>query len=171
MGCTITLTGIELGCKDNVGGIKEVYIANKDNIVPGTITAGVIQTITKNNSEVFKKYYFRKQSGQMTSTAAISDQNGTIIYTTDLALKFNKMEAAKQQEIMQLAKGNLIVIALDNNGKYWYLGYDNEVIVSANVGATGTNMVDANGYDITFQDVAKQLPYEVKSSIISGLFS
>lgn len=168
MSCPITLNGIELGCKDSVGGVKRVYILSKDNLLTAPIfdTDGKINTLVYDKYDLYE-YDFRKQTGMLTSTESQTEANDTHFYTTDLALKFNKLEADKALEIHELAKGELIIVVLDNNGKYWYLGLDNGVTVSASVGMTGTNYGDRNGYEITFQDISKELPSETFETVVS----
>ena len=54
-------------------------------------------------------------------------------------------------------------------GQYIYLGLENEVVVSAATMVTGTAAADLNGFTLTFQDIATQLPYFVEASIVEGL--
>lgn len=167
--CPLTLSGIDYGCKDNVGGIKEIYLNDYGMVSAKTLTNSAITAITQGANK-FKKYYFRKQTAQMVSTVAVNEQNATVVVTTDLTMKFNKLDTAKQTEIMQLAKGETCAIVLDNNGKYWYLGYDFPLTLSAGKADSGVQFTDANGYELTLQGMEKQLPYEVSSTVIATLF-
>ncbi len=96
-------------------------------------------------------------------------RSGVRYVTTDLLLQFNRMETAKRVEITALALGDLVVIAKDANGKYWYLGKDEPVNASAGDGQTGTARSDANRYTITLQDNSKEMPFEVDPSIVDAL--
>ena len=82
---------------------------------------------------------------------------------------FNRMETTKRVEIAAMALADLVAIVQDCNGKYWFLGYDNPLHLSAGDGQTGTARSDRNGYSVTLQDDSLGLPYEVSSSIIENL--
>ena len=68
-----------------------------------------------------------------------------------------------------MATGEMAVIVKDNNGKFWYLGYDEPVMASAGDGQTGTAASDANRYSITLQDQSLAFPYEVEASVIDTI--
>jgi hypothetical protein len=179
MACSsITLAGINTGCKDNMGGIKEVYIIKKDYIESITlsqnqISAFTISVVDPTASEPvdqpWSTYKFRKGTSQFTSTMNTDDAAGTMSFETVLALQFSKQDTAKRLEIMALCMDEVAVIVLDNNGKYWFLGYDNPVTASAATGQTGTAFADFGGYNVELTDTSKELPYEVKADAISSL--
>lgn len=168
MGCTQTLSGLAKDCSPSMGGIVEVYIANFDDVTAKVITDGKISAITMASGATFKTYYFPKNTGSLTSTYNIAD-GGNKYVSSDLVLLFSRMETAKRVEITALAVGDLAVIVKDANGKFWYLGYDEGVNLSAGDGQTGTARGDANRYSITLQDNSWEMPYEVDGSIIAGL--
>lgn len=173
MPCIQTLAGLAKDCSPSMGGIVEVLIANFDDVTAKTLTSEKITTITMategQSTAKFKKYAFRKNTAALTSTFTKDVAAGTCFVTSELSLQFNRMETVKRVAISALAMGDLVVIAKDANGAYWYLGYDEPVNLSAGDGQTGTAKADANRYAITLQDESKVLPYEVDSSIISGL--
>ena len=166
MACPIVLNGMSLGCKDSVGGIKEIYINSYANKFPNQqIINGVINGLAF--TEEFVKYEFRKQTGSFTTTSTSTEDID--IYTTELAVKFSKLEASKIEEIEKLTDTGLVVIVRDNNDKYWFLGYSDYVIVSANKLSSGTAYGDFNGFEISFQDISFKPLYEVNSTTISLL--
>ena len=169
MPCIQTLSGLAKDCAANMGGILEVYIANFDDVTAATVTDGMISTISMAASAKFKKYLFAKNTGSISSTYNLDPASGVRYVTTDLLLQFNRMETAKRVEITALALGDLVVIAKDANGKYWYLGKDEPVNASAGDGQTGTARSDANRYTITLQDNSKEMPFEVDPSIVDAL--
>jgi hypothetical protein len=152
-----------------MGGILEVMIANADDVSGVTITEGIITAISMAASAKFKKYYFNKNTGNLTSTYNLDPASGVRYVTTELLLQFNRMETTKRVEITALALGDLAVIVKDANGKYWYLGKDEPVNASAGDAQTGTARGDANRYTITLQDNSLEMPYEVDSSIVDDL--
>ena len=171
MACSQVLNGIAADCQTNVGGIREVYIANYSAVTTVEIdeSSNMIKTITMADTAKFKKYAFKKNTSSMTSTLNVDPANGINFVQTDLALVFAKQETVKRMEIAKLSLGELRVIVLDANGKYWFLGQEEFVSATAGTAETGTNRTDGNKYTITLTDYSASYPYEVDSSIISGI--
>ena len=143
-----------------MGGVLEVLLANKSEVTT-TITSGKVTAITMASSAKFHKYQFAPETASMSSNFQVNAQNGTKYVQTDLLLVFNRMETAKRVEIMAMAQGELVAIAKDANGCYWFLGNDEPLVLSAGDGLTGTARADRNGYSATLQDNSLELPYEV----------
>lgn len=169
MSCSQTLSGIAYDCSSNMGGIKRVMIANKDDVTAMTISSDIITAITMASSKKFYEFYFRQNTSSMTSTWQVNNENGTTYVQTLLAMVFNRMDTTKRASIMALALAEVVAIVEDNNGTFWFLGYDEPLVLNAGDGPTGTARTDRNGYSITLEDNSKALPYEVDDSIIAGL--
>lgn len=170
MACnSIALAGINVGCKDHMGGIKEVYLIREDDVKSVAAADGQISAIELNESASFKTYKFRKGTSQFTSTMTTDEAVGTLSVQTDLALQFSTMETSKRLEIMAMCMESMKGIVLDSNGKYWFLGYDYPISASAATGQTGTAFADFGGYNVTLTDNSKEFPYEVPASIIETL--
>lgn len=169
MACTQVLAGITLDCASSVGGIKEVYIANYDDIDMVTVADDKVTQITMKENAKFKKYQFRKQTGSMTSTLNVDEVAGINYVSTELSLVFTKMETSKRIEIAALSIGQLAVIVKDGNDKYWYLGYNDYVSAVNGGGATGTAKGDSNNYSITLKDESDSYPYEVDALVIEDV--
>lgn len=171
MACkSFSLTGIALPCKDNMGGIKEVYITTATDVkkVELTEAGDAIMSIEMVAGKQWKTYKFRKGTANMTSTASSDETIGNFSVTTELALQFSKMETQKRLEIMSMCLEDVVVIVRDFNGLYWYLGYDFPVTVTAATAQTGTAATDLNGYNITLSDTSAELPFEVPATLIEG---
>lgn len=170
MACnSIALAGINVGCKDHMGGIKEVYLIKDADVTSVAAADGAISTITLGESATFKTYKFRKGTSQFTSTMTTDEAAGTLSVQTDLALQFSTMETSKRLEIMAMCMESLKGIVLDSNGKYWFLGYDFPISASAATGQTGTAFSDFGGYNVTLTDNSKEFPYEVPASVIEEI--
>lgn len=172
MSCnSYSLSGIELGCKDNMGGIKQVWLVDESDVTEVTLNEDntEIATIVLASDAKFKSYRFRKGTANMVSTATSDEANGTFSVQSDVVLQFNKMETAKRTEIMAMCLGNMKGIVLDNNGKYWFLGKDQAISASAASGETGTAFGDFGGYKVTLTDNSKEMPYEIPTSVAEGL--
>lgn len=172
MACkSFALSGIAMGCKDVMGGIKEVYIIKTADVTSKKLNTeeSQIATITLAEGSKFKTYKFRKGTASMTSTAASDEAIGNFSVTSELALQFSKMETSKRLEIMALCLEDVEAIVLDWNGKYWYLGYEFPVSATAATAQTGTAATDLNGYNVTLTDTASEFPYEVPADVVEGL--
>lgn len=169
MSCNQTLAGIVMDCATSQGGIKEVYIANYDDVASVTVSENEITAIEMSDDAKFKKYQFRKQTGSMTSTLNVDDTAGINYVSTELSLVFTKMETAKRIEISALAQGHLAVIVKDCNNMCWYLGKDDYVSASAGSANTGTAKGDSNNYSITLKDESNTFPYLVSESLIDSI--
>lgn len=174
MSCaSLSLAALDSRCDTSTGGVKEVYIGAFGDLTPGTPSAGLISALTLAGSKLVI-FRFRKGAATMEATANIDADNGSAYVTTTIAMNFTKMESAKRVQIQALIAGGAMCIVLDNNGKYWLLGYDAPLDCSAASGSSGTGWGDANQYSITLTDTSRELPFEVAgtaitSTVIDGL--
>lgn len=161
MACSsYTMSGLAVGCKDSIGGIKKAWFA------PYGVRTTVSQsTLSIDSSDIanFKVYNFRKATGSMTSTLNTSESAGNS-FTTEVSLQFLKQETSKRLEVMALLMNEMVGVIKDGNGKYWYIGYDYPIEATAGTAETGTAMTDLNGYNITISDNSVELPYEITDS-------
>lgn len=175
MGCPITFKSISRDCKA-IGGIKRLIIFDRNDISSvqvalsadgNTLIDDIMLVATKTGQE----FQLVTATSSMNTTANISKDNGTIFYQTEVVPVFYKLTSDKRTILSALAVGELVVIVEDNNGKYWYLGFDNPVEITALTAGTGTALGDKNGYDVTFTDWSKVMPYEVDTTsvVISDL--
>lgn len=171
MACSVSLSGIAAACETNVGGIREVFIANYDDVATIEVdeTSNMIDTITMVEGKKFLKYFFKKNTSSLTSTLNVDPTAGINFVQSDLSLVFAKQETTKRMEIAKLSLGELRVIVKDANGKYWFLGMEEFVSATAGTAETGVNRTDGNRYTITLTDYSSTYPYEVDPSIISNL--
>ena len=173
MACSQVLNGIAADCQTNVGGVREVYIANYSDVTAIEVddSSNMIKTITMADTAKFKKYAFKKNTSSMTSTLNVDPANGVNFVQTDLALVFAKQETVKRMEIAKLSLGELRIIVLDANGKYWFLGQEEFVSATAGTAETGVNRTDGNKYTITLTDYSSSYPYEVTPTIVADLIA
>jgi hypothetical protein len=168
MACNLTQNYI-LDCKESLGGLKSVLFIESNNVDVTTEVDGVVTVITLAAGKFFYKYDLVKETSSFTETINASVQNGTIFYSQELTIILNKLQANTRNEILLLAKNNLVAIAEDKNGKYWYLGHDNGLDITGGTAASGVAAGDRSGYELTFTGQEKELAYEVLDSIIPAL--
>lgn len=168
MACALS-QNYTLDCKDSLGGIKAVWFISSSNVSSITEASGIVTTITKASGKVFYKYELVKNTGSLTETITASVENGTVYYAQELSIVLNKLQANTRNEILLLAKNNLVAVVQDANDKYWYLGRVQGLDITGGTSATGTAQGDRSGYTLTFTGGEKELAPEVTSSIIAGL--
>lgn len=171
MACLITIAGITLDCESSLGGIKQVWITQYDNVKSVTVDdeTNQISAITLEADAKWYNYQFRKGTGSLTSTLNIDETAGTNYVSNELALVFTKMETKKRIEIAALSIGQLVVVVEDSNGKYWFLGKDDYVSASAGTGVTGTAKGDQNAYTLTLATDSESYPYELSAEAIQSV--
>lgn len=169
-GLPYSFEGMNVMCKEpSFGGIKEVLIANYDDIASTTVDSETnLLTPTMVSGKKFAQYKLLKSTSGLTSTLNTSETTPPY-FTNEVTLQFMKMETAKRMEIMALMLSACVVIVLDANGKYWYLGKDNYVEASAGTATTGTASSDANHYELTLSDTSTELPFEVDATVIPSI--
>ena len=170
MACNVTLMGIALDCGTNLSGIKAIYLANDASVGGVTVSEGEISAIDA-SAGTFKKYVPAKNTGSLTKTLTKDESTGVMYYTNEVVAQFNKMETAKRTEIANIDRGQFKAIVLDNNGKYWFLGYNNYVSATAVTGQTGAGLDEGNFYTLTLTDISAELPYEVQSEAITAVIA
>lgn len=171
MPCSVTLAGIGIDCSTNLSGIKNLYLADYNEVASVTLTTDHISAITMKETAKFYKYTPAKNTGSLTKTLTKDESTGVKYYTNEVVAQFNRMDGSKRAELDQLDGAQLAGIVEDMNGILWYLGYDNYATASAITGQTGAGMDDGNFYSLTVTDISGQLPYPVDSSILSGLIA
>lgn len=150
MACNLT-AGIQLGCRDNTGGLKTLWITDFTNVTSVTSSTG--DTITAiSGTGTFYEFQLIRTSSQMTETVNASLENGTVFYQGEIVTYFNKLGQDKRNILKTLAQSQqLAIVAEDNNGQYFYLGQTYGCFISAGTSVTGKALGDANGYNMTFQ--------------------
>lgn len=165
--CSQILNGIAADCNTSLGGLRKVYIANRNDIVSITLdseTSTEIAGITMASGATFKEYSFRKGNATATSNLTVDDANTGQMVQSDIVLTFLKQETVKRIEMNALSMGDLAIIALDNNGIYKFYGYDFPVKASGGSGESGANFEDGSKYSITLSDTSMLWPYNVKTA-------
>lgn len=150
MACNLT-AGIQIGCRDNTGGLKTLWITDYTNVSSITQTTG--DTITAiSGTGTFYEFQLIRTSSQLTETVNASLENGTVFYQGEIVTYFNKLGQDKRNILKTLAQSQrLAIVAEDNNGQYFYLGQTYGCFISAGTSVTGKALGDANGYNLTFQ--------------------
>jgi len=144
MSCNLT-TGFLLTCNDAVGGIKNIYLINHENVTGITVAGGEMTAAT---GTVFQ-YQPNKNTGSVTFNPTVSLENGTVFYTHQLQFTLGKLSVAKRNEIEILAKAKVMVFVEMNDGQTMVLGYGTGAFMTAGTFQSGATFGDLQGYQIT----------------------
>jgi len=110
MACNLT-AGIALGCRDNVGGLKTMWITDYTNIASLTQSTG--DTITQiSGSGTFYEFQLIRTSSQHTESVNASLENGTIFYQGECVTFFAKLDQAKRNILKTLGQSQQLAIVI-----------------------------------------------------------
>jgi ligand-binding sensor domain-containing protein len=168
MSCALT-SGYTFDCKDNIGGLKSVWFIGYNDVASVTEASGVITAITKDAGKVFYKYQLVRNTASFTENIAGSIENGTVVFNQELLIVINKMQTSMRNEMLLLAKNNMMAVVEDQNGRYWLAGRFNGLDLLTGSVSTGLAQADRNGYSFTFSGGEKESAPEVSSAVISTL--
>jgi len=168
--CDIT-SGFQLGCRDNVGGIKSIYILS-GSISNISGTTGLITGIT--GSGVFYQFQLFRQTSNYQEELAVTPENGTVIYNQTCNAVFFKMQTATRNQVRILAQNpNLKIVVETNNGvdngnaRWFLMGQVNGAQLLSGTSQTGTAFTDLNGYNLVFTGNEQNPASEVSGSATS----
>jgi hypothetical protein len=155
MSCDIT-SGFTLGCRDNTGGVKSIYILSGSvtNVVDAS--EGLISTIS--GSGTFYNFELFRQTSDFTEEVAVTPENGTVVYNQTMNAVFFKLQTSTRNQIKVLAQNPDIKMIVETNNftntsRYLYVGEEYGVQLLTGTGGTGTAFSDRNGYALTFTGV------------------
>ena len=162
-------SGFTLGCRDNVGGIKNVYILS-GSVTTVTAASGAISDI--DGTGVFYKFELPRNVGDFTETPTPSLENGTVFYSQVTNIAMHKLQASIRNQVKVLTQNPDLKIVVetnngvdDNVGQFFYVGRYRGSTVTGGTGGTGTALGDANQYALTFE---AQEPFPAEEITTSG---
>tara|TARA_R110000796_G_scaffold57785_1_gene133362 strand:- start:1144 stop:1689 length:546 start_codon:yes stop_codon:yes gene_type:complete len=167
MACDIS-SGFQLGCRDNSGGIKNVYILS-GSVTTVTAASGAISDISGDG--VFYQFELTKNTGDYTETPNPSLENGTVFYSQTVNISLHKLQASIRNQVKVLAQNPDLKIVVetnngsdDNVGKFFYIGRFRGATLTGGAGTTGTAFGDANQYSLTFEGMEPQPADEITTT-------
>ena len=150
--CDIT-SGFTLGCRDNVGSIKQIYILSGSVDAVTDASEGLINDLS--GSGVFYTFELFRETSDYAENVTVAPENGTVVYEQTVNAVFFKMQTSTRNQIKVLAQNPTIRMIVetnntDNTSKYVYVGEDYGMQLLTSAGGTGTLFGDRNGYTLTF---------------------
>lgn len=168
MACVLG-TGFTLDCRRSIGGVKEVYIGELENIASVTVSAGVVSAMSMSASKKFYKYELRKNTSEGKADNAGDVNNGSGYIMQSVQIQLDKFETAKNNEIRVLAQKPIVAIVGDKNGTYFVYGLYNGLDLTTGTAGTGKEANSLNGYNLTFTGEELDYPPSISSTIINTL--
>lgn len=171
MSCSVTISGLVRDCEANAGGIKAIYIANRDDVTAITLdsTGAKISAITMATSAKFKGFYFKPGQASANFTGQVNEAGDYAGEDGVVTVNFGRMDTTKRTQIAALSVAEMTVIYTDNNGISWLLGYDAPVLRNGGESTPGTARTDHNHYGVELHSSDNQLPYEVPADVLEDI--
>ena len=164
MPCAIT-SGYTIDCRENIGGLKAVFIAEFGNISGVTEVSGLVTGITKASGKRFYKFEVPRATANTNSNATGSEENGSLFYTHQVVFPLNKRDSTTANIVRTLAKAKVMIVTLDMDGNYRMFGKGNGLYVASTENGSGTGAGDRNGYSITLTGVEPDDFLQVSSAV------
>jgi hypothetical protein len=163
MSCDIS-AGRTLPCKDQVGGLKNVYFANYGEISVALSADDSIEATEFTGDDFYQ--YELKGNSSLTQNIQTSRDNGTTAFEQVLELTLPKLSVADNQAVKLLAFGRPHIVVEDYNGNFFLVGREHGADVTGGTIVTGAAMGDLSGYTLTFSGM-ERLP----ANVIDGDFT
>jgi hypothetical protein len=168
MACAIT-SGYTIDCRENIGGVSAVYLAEFGNISGITEVSGLVTGITKVAGKKFYKFEVPRATANTSSNATASEENGSIFYTHQVVLPLNKRDSTTANIVRTIAKNKLIAVTLDMDGNYRMYGADHGLYLASTESGSGTAAGDRNGYNITLTGIEPDDFLQVSAAVGGAL--
>lgn len=158
MACNLT-KGRNITCRDGIGGIKAIYIAQHDELTSYVAASGSVTDFDLGSGDDLYKYLLKRGTGSVTETINASSEAGSLFFTHSVNVKLHNLTAADQNEIKLLGQQRMVIFAelnqLNASGKNTILalGLDNGMELSAGTSSSGAALADGANYDFTFESM------------------
>jgi hypothetical protein len=167
------VSGFTLGCRDNTGGLKNIYILS-GSISSTSGTEGLISVIS--GSGTFYKFELSRQTGDFTETINTSVENGTVFYEQTVNAPFHKLQSTTRNQVKTLARNPEITMVVETNNSeggtvFFLLGESRGLSLSGGQAQTGTAFGDLQGYTLTFTGQEPEPASALSGSSLVGVLS
>ena len=140
-------TGYTLDCRTNsTGGIKTMWVlGGSGNTITGyTVTNSEVSAI--GGTGTWFKFELPKQSGSLTETLGVNTVSQSVTFQPEIVVNLPKLNTQLRDTFVDLVSQNEIYALIeDNNNRYWLVGLDNGLLVTAGSLNSGQAYTDLNG--------------------------
>ena len=157
MACDLT-RGRLIDCKDQIGGLKAIYICkNYNNNISAVATINTTEMTTagfatwsgaSGSATTVFKYDLVPNLSSMTVNINSDNANGTTFFNQTLSVTLQKIDHDTTNELRLMAYSRAQIFVQDSNDNVFLLGIDNGCHVTGGTVITGTAKGDLNGYTI-----------------------
>ena len=119
----------------------------------------------------FYQYELDKNTSNWSEVGVVGPANAVVAFDQNAlyVLPSYENKAEVRNLVEELTFATVDVIVLDQNNRYFYLGYENGLDVTAVDGGSGTTLTDKNGYTFTFTGQERVPAYEVSASLMGDI--
>ncbi len=172
MACSNINAGVLNGCSSNSGGLEAIFIAN-GAVESITEAAGLVSAITVNGSALVPADFFKfetpRQQSSISETATGDVSQGTVTYAQTVIMVLNQLQASTRDQLALIFQAtNMVVVAKDNNGKYWSIGLERGAYGQTATSTSGVAYQDASKYEITIESIEAKPMFEITGSIVEA---
>ena len=170
MACSNITAGVLNGCSSNQGGLESIFIAN-GKVDSFAETAGLVTAITVGGSALAPADFFEfevpRQTSSISETATGDVSQGTVTYAQTAIMVLNQLQASTRDQLKLMFEAtNMVVVAKDNNNKYWSIGLSRGAYGQTATSTSGVAYQDRSGYEITIEGIEPSPMFEVTASIV-----
>ena len=130
----------------STGGISQMWIlGGLGNSITGyTVTNSMVSAI--GGTGTWFNFQLPKQSASLTETLGVNDVAQSVTFQPELVVNLPKLDTTLRDVFVDLVSQNeIFVLVEDNNTRYWLVGLDNGLQVTAGSLQTGQAYTDLNG--------------------------
>jgi hypothetical protein len=171
MACDISKGRTTLPCKDDVSGIKAIYVTNYAEyaFTTSSTSAGhLVTALTGLSSSNTFKFELKNSGNTFNQDITSSRDNGTTVFTQTLNFILNKLTATTEFQVKMMAFGRPIIFVEANSGQIFVIGKDYGCEITGKAEIQGT--IDAlNGYTMTAVATEKDSIYYLDSATVTAL--
>lgn len=172
MACSNITAGVLNGCSSNQGGLDSIFIANGkvDSFIEtaGTVTDIVVGGVSLAPADFFE-FEVPRQTSSISETATGDVSQGTVTYAQTAIIILNQLQASTRDQLKLIFEAtNMVVVAKDNNGKYWSIGLSRGAYGQSATSTSGVAYQDASKYEITIEGIEPSPMFEVTGSIVEA---
>tara|TARA_R110001592_G_scaffold12884_1_gene60547 strand:- start:3 stop:521 length:519 start_codon:yes stop_codon:yes gene_type:complete len=170
MACSNITAGVLNGCSSNQGGLDSIFIAN-GKVESFVEASGIVSSITVGGSALVPADFFEfevpRQTSSISETATGDVSQGTVTYAQTAIMVLNQLQASTRDQLKLMFEAtNMVVVAKDNNNKYWSIGLSRGAYGQTATSTSGVAYQDRSGYEISIEGIEPSPMFEVDSGIV-----
>ena len=170
MGC-YTITGAFTGstCKNNMGGIKTLWVADADDITSNVTADNVCDSFKNEGTDAkFWKFELPIDIGDAVEDANADPKLGTSFVAQAINATLLGLSKDYSKELSGMMKGKQAIIAELYNGTYILYGVMNGLDLTGGGSRTGAEAASLQGYELNWTGKERDYAPFVESPTVSA---